>query len=112
MGIDGIGKPPGLPPAPGVSGVQPARGETFRVAEAAPVEASGQSEALGKLRRGEIDLDAYLDTRVADAIAPLENKLSSEQLDFVKQTLRDQLATDPVLVELVHRAAGTAVVER
>ena len=112
MGIDGIGKPPGIPPTPGGSGVTPSRAETFRVAEAAPVEASGQSEALGRLQRGEIDLDTYLDTRVADAVVHLENKLPPEQLDFVKQTLRDQLATDPVLVELVRRAAGAAFVER
>jgi len=112
MGIDGIGKPPGIPPTPGGSDVAPSRGETFRVAGAAPVEASGQSEALSKLQRGEINLDAYLDTRVADAVAHLENKLVPEQLDFVRQTLRDQLATDPVLVELVRRAAGAAFVER
>jgi hypothetical protein len=112
MGIDGIGKPPGAPPVPGVSGPEALRGEAFRVGEAESVEAPHGSDALGKLQRGEIDLDGYLDERVTDAVAHLENKVSGEQLDFIRQTLRDQLATDPVLVELVRRAAGTAFVER
>jgi len=35
-------------------------------------------------------------------------KLSPDQLEFVKQSLRDQMATDPVLIELVQRTTGAA----
>jgi hypothetical protein len=112
MGIDGIGKPPGTPPAPDLAGVSGPRGEAFRVGETASPEAPASSETLGRLERGEIDLDGYLDERVADAVLHLADKLAPQQLDFVKQTLREQLATDPVLVELVKRAAGAAPAER
>jgi hypothetical protein len=45
---------------------------------------------------------------VADATAHLEGKLAAEQLEFVKRSLRQQLSTDPVLVELIRRATGSA----
>jgi hypothetical protein len=65
------------------------------------------SGALGQLQRGDITLDQYLDSRVADAVQHLQGKLPAEQLEFVKQSLRDQLSTDPVLTELVRRATGS-----
>ena len=36
----------------------------------------------------------------------LEGRLSPEQLEFVKEELRAQLQSDPVLIELVRRATG------
>jgi len=110
MGIDGIGKPP-IPPSgvpDGPASPSPAGGESFRaaVAAAAPVR---ESEALARLERGEIGLEEYLDQRVADAVAHLQSKLSAEQLAFVSQSLRDELETDPVLIELVRRATGASV---
>jgi len=112
MGIDGIGKPPGAVIG-GVGGVQggeaPRPTEAFAVdrAAAAPAGARGSS-ALASLQRGELSLDQYLDSRVAEATSHLVGKLSPEQLDFVKQSLREQMATDPVLVELVHRTTGAS----
>ena len=107
MGIDGIGKPPGAPPIEAPSGTSgaPGTGATFRVESAGPAS-SVQSTELERLTRGEISLDDYLDARVTEAVQHLEDKLSSDQLAFVRQTLRDQLATDPVLVELVRQATG------
>lgn len=111
MGIDGVGKPgsgiplgSGVPEAPS-AGVE--RGERFRAElnQAQPSEVSG-AEPLGQLERGQIQLDQYLDLRVQEATAHLEGKLAPEQLDFIKQSLREQLATDPVLAELVQRATG------
>lgn len=118
MGIDGIGKPPGsnIPSAPPVSGAAPAHGaEPFKVeragsstsASASAAQGSQGSEALGGLQRGEISLDQYLDTRVSEATSHLSGKLSPDQLEFVKQSLREQMATDPVLVELVQRTTGS-----
>jgi hypothetical protein len=116
MGIDGIGKPGpgGLPPDVGrVGGPEGSSGtgESFSVAkpnELGSVEASGP---LGALERGEIGFDAYLDQRAAEAVRPLEGKLSADELEFVRSALREQLETDPVLVELVRRTTGRVPVE-
>jgi len=112
MSIDGIGKPPGA----GIGGIGGAVGkeaalaaEPFKVGPTPEAAAGGQvSAALSSLQRGELSLDQYLDGRVNDATSHLVGKLSPEQLAFVKQSLRDQLATDPVLTELVQRATGSA----
>lgn len=113
MSIDGVGKPPGPGGPPGVGGVGGVgkSGESFRVDKAdAPGKVEG-SDALGQLQRGEINVDQYLDTRVEHAVQHLAGRLSPEQLDFVKSTLREQLATDPVLTELVKRATGAVATE-
>jgi hypothetical protein len=111
MGIDGIGKPP-VPPVPGAGAGKasnaPAGAEGFRVDVSAP-SAARESDALSRLERGEIGLDEYLDLRVSDAVSHLQNKLSAEQLDFVKESLRAELKTDPVLIELVRRATGSNI---
>jgi hypothetical protein len=112
MGIDGIGKPPGanIGGVPSVSGAESARpAEPFSVQPGAPAAAGSRvSAALASVQRGELSVDQYLEGRVTDATSHLVGKLSPDQLDFVKQSLREQLATDPVLVELVQRSTGSA----
>ena len=112
MGIDGIGKPPNasIGGIGGGQGGDATRGaEPFAVDRSAPAAPSERvSAALSSLQRGELSLDQYLDGRVNDATQHLVGKLSAEQLDFVKQSLREQLATDPVLVELVQRTTGSS----
>ncbi len=107
MGIDGIGKPPSVPPpggTPAPSGAGTPSGEGFRVgASAAPAVAGSD---LARLERGEIGLDAYLDARVGEATKHLEGRLGRAELEFVRKTLRAELESDPVLVELVRRATG------
>jgi hypothetical protein len=112
MGIDGIGKPPGATIG-GIGGLQgtgaPRPTEAFALdPSAAPAPASRVSAALSSLQRGELSLDQYLDGRVTEATEHLAGKISPDQLEFVKQSLREQLATDPVLVELVQRTTGSA----
>ena len=80
-------------------------GDKFEVATEG-VERSEGAELLEQVQRGEVQLDAYLDVRVQDAVGHLEGKLSPEQLEFVKEELREQLRSDPVLMELVRRATG------
>ena len=112
MSIDGIGKPPGA----GIGGIGGASGAEaaqalapFKLDPSAQAATGSQvSAALSSLQRGELSLDQYLDGRVSDATSHLVGKLSPDQLEFVKQSLRDQLATDPVLVELVQRTTGSA----
>ena len=112
MGIDGIGKPPGagIGAVGGVTGAEGARAaESFKLDPSASATAGGKvSAALASLQRGELSLDQYLDGRVSDATSHLVGKLSPDQLEFVKQSLRDQIATDPVLIELVQRTTGSA----
>ncbi|HEY3494195.1 MAG TPA: hypothetical protein VGK73_05900 [Polyangiaceae bacterium] len=101
MPIDPIGKAPPLAPAQGPDTVQQS-GAEFRVGETASVA----STDLARLERGEIGLDAYLEARVEEATRHLAERLGPEQLEFVKETLRSELAADPVLSELVRRATG------
>jgi hypothetical protein len=115
MGIDGVGKPgAGFPPV-SVGAVGGGRGTeadgSFRVEPGASVEPAGGSDALDQLTRGELSLNEYLDLRVAEATLHLEGKLPTDQLEFVKDSLREQLGTDPVLVELVRRSTGSVPAE-
>ena len=119
MSVDGIGRGGRLPPGGGIDtgpgpteGARP--GSPFQVERqegadpAAAVDRAAGVDALGRLQRGVIGVDQYLDERVADAVRHLEGLLPADEVDFVRQTLRDQLGSDPVLVELVRRATGTA----
>jgi hypothetical protein len=128
MGIDRIGKggAPGNVPASLVSSASSASSARqdraasalgvdgpFDPASAAPpAQASSRVEApegaaLQQLRSGQITLDAYLDAKVHEATAPLA--LSSAELEAVRASLRDRLASDPTLVELVRCATGALV---
>lgn len=109
MGVDGIGS--GGRPLPGVGGgeLDPARGAGPEAAQGA--DASGgtrpaEATLLEQLRRGDIDLDRYLDVQVNAAMSHVSSALPPAQLDFIRETLREQIASDPVLVELVRRATG------
>ncbi len=112
MGIDGIGgggKPGGVLPPPSPSGVEGAgaTGESFKLdAAEAPAAAPEVSPALQQLKAGEINLEQYLDAQVDGAVAHLEGKLNASELSMVRETLREQLSSDPVLVELTARATG------
>ena len=113
MGIDRIGKgAPPVPPKP-AAGADPARAEkAFEVrptntagsAAVAPAAASARGP-LERLRAGEIDLDRYLDIKVTEATAHLQG-LRAKEMEGIRTILRDQLAADPALVELVQQATG------
>jgi uncharacterized protein (DUF2342 family) len=113
MGIDSIGKkgPPAPPPPVGVKG--PARAteaaRPFEVSGAAPPPAAGVVEAprtaLERLRAGEIDVNGYVDLKVDEATTHLK-ALPPGELEQVRSALRDRLATDPGLVDLVRQATG------
>lgn len=110
MSIDRIGKGAGaaitsgaLPPDTSVGAVEP-----FRVHHADRTGAAAPVSPLDQLRAGEIDTNRYLDLRVEQATAHLEGLLPGDQLSFIRESLRAQLETDPMLVELASRAAGSA----
>lgn len=113
MSIDGIGRPPVPPP-----GARPTEGsapggnaETFHIDRGAGASASAvETSATGlleRLERGELTLDQYLDFRVDEAIAPFASRLPSEKLEFLRSSLRAELESDPVLVELVRHVHET-----
>lgn len=109
MSIDGIGKRP-LAGAIGTESLQQPREvgarEEFRAERPVAPMAVDATSAISRVRSGEISVDAYLDAKVASATAHLEG-LSASQIDTVRQLLRAQLATDPLLVDLVHAATGS-----
>ena len=61
---------------------------------------------LQRLRRKEISLDEYLDNCVEAAVDPLRGLISNEQLEIVRETVREELTCNPVLGEMVRRATG------
>jgi len=113
MGIDSIGKkgppiPPSPPEAKGAARPSEATrpfevGKAAEAPRAAAVEAS--RTALEKLRAGEIDVNGYVDMKVHEATAHLA-ALPPAELDRIRSSLRDRLAGDPGLVELVRKATG------
>ncbi len=121
MGIDRIGKggaPPATPETQG-SGSVDKKGsvekafsverpdEAKRASQTGAADAAQGSEALARLRAGELDVEGYVDLKVDEATRGLEG-LSPAELDDVKKLLRDQLATDPGLTDLVRTATGQA----
>jgi hypothetical protein len=120
MGIDRLGKngpPVPVPPAEGTSAANPSAG-AFQVPKAAPAPAvagppldptqapgSTTGAALSRLRAGEVDAAGYADLKVEEATRHL-SFLPPVQLEAIRTTLREQLANDPSLVELLHTATG------
>jgi len=112
MSIDRIGKGGGGPPVSGIGqGGSPSasevgsKGGEFKVQKAAPAEGVA-TEPLDRLRSGEISVSQYIDIKVEQATAHLDKRVGAEQLSFIRESLREQLATDPMLVELVKSATG------
>lgn len=114
MGIDRIGKGGFPAPSPEASG--PSRSkeatssfgsvESSRLgATSAPASVDAAHVALERFRSGQIDLHGYLDVKVDEATAHL-SALPRVELDAIRTALRDRLATDPALVDLVRTATG------
>jgi len=111
MSIDRIGKGSGATPAAGIapsssSSEVSKSGADFKVPKgdaAAPADRS----PLDRLRACEISLPQYLDIKVNEATSHLDERLSAEQLDFIRNSLREQLASDPMLVDLVNASTGS-----
>lgn len=115
MSIDGLGRPPpgGVGPTSGAEGgASVEKGEGFSVERKGAAGEASETTLLDRLQGGEISVDQYLTARVEEAVEPLASKLSTEQLDFVKSSLRAELEADPVLVELVRRATGASLEAR
>jgi hypothetical protein len=120
MAIDRIGKggaPASVPELGGSSASRPA-GQAFVEAGGGPLAASpaspaspaavaAPSSALERLRAGAIDVDGYLNLKTEEATAHLSS-LPPVQLEAIRSALRDRLASDPSLVDLVRTATSGA----
>jgi hypothetical protein len=110
MGIDHIGGKGPPVPAGGVSnaGAPSAPFPPVPEAPAAAPAASAEgveASALQRLRSGELTLDGYLDAKVAEATGHLEG-VAPAVLQAIRDTLREQLASDPGLADLVRTVRG------
>jgi hypothetical protein len=112
MGIDRIGKGGGVGKPPEIGGTPAAKetGRPFEVQKGQapkPAEAIQKSSPLERLRAGEIDVNGYVDLKVEEATAHLK-AMPADELDAIRKMLRDQMATDPALLDLVKSATGSA----
>ncbi len=106
MPIDRIGKPGGAQ-TPEVAPKEAAE-KSFSVDREAPVggaEAVDKTSPLERLRAGEIDVNGYVDLKVDQATQHVAG-LSPEDFGELKRILREQMVTDPELVDLVRQATG------
>jgi hypothetical protein len=82
-------------------------GKLRAVASGPAAEASPDAGSLlARLKLGELGLDEYLESRISEAIAPFQDKLPADRIEWMREMLREQLVEDPVLRELTRRATG------
>jgi len=122
--VDGIGKGGGVPPpaggpkgpsGPGGPKGPEGAGKIFDVhkpdaaREAQPAQpvTAISSAPLEQLKAGKIDVERYLDMKVDEATSHLDG-MAPSQLEAVRSMLRQRMATDPELVDLVKQATGHA----
>lgn len=123
MGIDRVGKDGPSLPVPELGGPTGAHssGAPFEVPKVAatppagdidPTRPASQVEgtpaaggALERFRAGELDLHAYVDAKVREATAHL-SALPPVELENIRSALRERLAGDPTLIDLLHAATG------
>ncbi|MFO0658543.1 MAG: transglutaminase domain-containing protein [Polyangiaceae bacterium] len=112
MSIDRIGKTPGAPPpryVPGEWGNGPSSStpvSSVSGSSGVSTTASAEMSPADRVRSGQLSVDAYINLRVDEATKHLASRLGPGDLARVKSMLREQLSTDPALVELVQRATG------
>jgi hypothetical protein len=111
MSIDGIGKKAGaVPTAPTETGktssVDKAKAE-FRVRETTETANVQSTGAAAEVRAGTMSVNDYLDVRVHEATQHLSG-MGPNDLSTLKDLLKDQLRSDPALIDLVKNATGQA----
>lgn len=64
------------------------------------------SDALQKLKRGDITLEEYLDARVERALVRLGRLVTEEERSVLREVAREHAMSDPVVQAYVQRALG------
>lgn len=122
MGIDRIGNPSSPPPSledstaamDGASATHsadpsPGLGHAGAVGtETSTARGADSTSILGRLERGEVTREQYVDYRIDEAVAPFASRLSEHQLTEMRAVLRDRLESDPTVAELLRRATAGA----
>jgi hypothetical protein len=67
---------------------------------------AGGSAPLDQLRRREITLDAYLDFRADESVKHLTQKLPASRVRMLRETARELLSSDPVLLRMLKGITG------
>ena len=67
-----------------------------------------ESEAVRKVKSGEMSLEEYLEQRTEEALNHIRGKISEDTLETVRFVLREKIRTDPLLVEAVRRTTGVS----
>lgn len=65
-----------------------------------------ESEAVRRVKAGEMSLEEYIEERTEEALAHVKGKIPDETLDNIRYVLREKIRTDPLLVEAVRRTTG------
>ena len=65
---------------------------------------SEEEELLRKLCDGEISREDYYDTLVERGVAHLRGRIPAEQLQIVRESLREEVETSPVLAKVMRDA--------
>jgi hypothetical protein len=73
---------------------------------AAVAPLSEEEELLRKLRTGEIDRPGYYDAMVELGLSQLRDRVTAEQLKVVRERMREEIETNPVLIRMVRDATG------
>jgi hypothetical protein len=114
MGIDGIGGKPPIGPGVGAVDSPSPRGQEFSLERSGAASSSQASadvsatDALDRFHAGELSLDEYMDTRVDKAVAHLAELLPPDQLDLLREQLKEQMQNDPSIGAMVQRVTGVA----
>lgn len=64
------------------------------------------SEALQRLKRGELRVEEYLETKVDRAVARLGTLVTPEQRRLLREVVWEHCLTDPVVGEYLRRLTG------
>ena len=109
--VGGPGAPAPSPAPSSTTKIEPSTGKSFSEAvrgegidRAKGTEAAAGPSPLERLRKGEIDLKAYVDIRVEQATAHLDGVLARADLEKMRAELKDVIEQDPDVAALVKAA--------
>jgi len=71
---------------------------------AAVAPLSDEEELVRKLRDGEIDKEQYYEASVERSISRLRGIVPPDQLEVVRETLREEVESNPVLIKMLQDA--------
>jgi hypothetical protein len=65
-----------------------------------------EDELVTKLRSGELDREGFYNALVERSLSHLRNRVTPECLEIVRERMREEVETNPVLVEMVRQAVA------